>query len=186
MNFFEIIFISIGVSMDAFTVATCKGLSMRKMDWKKALVIAFYFGVFQCLMPILGFVLSSKFKDKIEYIDHWIVFILLIAIGINMIKELYEDNEDRKNDDISFKNMISLSIATSIDAMAVGITWTLLRINIVMSSICIGIITFICSFIGVKIGNNFGNKFEKKAGLCGGLILILLGLKILFEHLNIL
>lgn len=185
MSFIEIFFISVGLAMDAFTVATCKGLSMKRMSWKKAVIIALYFGVFQAIMPVIGYILGINFQDKIVNFDHWIVFILLLIIGINMIKEIWNTNSEEKDDSIDFKNMIVLSIATSIDAMAVGITFAFLKCNIMISVICIGIITFIMSMIGVKIGSVFGSKYEKKAQLMGGLILIFLGLKILLEHLNI-
>lgn len=180
----EIIILSIGLSMDAFAVATCKGLSMQKMSWKKAIIIALYFGIFQAIMPLIGYVLGIKFQQSIVNIDHWIAFILLTTIGINMIKEIWNEAENDNNDNIDFKNMIVLAIATSIDALAIGITFAFLKCDIVFSVTCIGTITFILSLIGVKIGNLFGVKYEKKAQLVGGLILILLGLKILLEHLR--
>lgn len=180
----EIIILSIGLSMDAFAVAMCKGLSMKRMSWKKAIIIALYFGIFQAIMPLIGYVLGIKFQQSIVNIDHWIAFILLTIIGINMIKEIWNEAENDNNDNIDFKNMIVLAIATSIDALAIGITFAFLKCNIVFSVTCIGTITFILSLIGVKIGNLFGVKYEKKAQLVGGLILILLGLKILLEHLR--
>lgn len=180
----EIIILSIGLSMDAFAVAMCKGLSMKRMSWKKAIIIALYFGIFQAIMPLIGYVLGIKFQQSIVNIDHWIAFILLTIIGINMIKEIWNEAENDNNDNIDFKNMIVLAIATSIDALAIGITFAFLKCNIVFSVTCIGTITFILSLIGVKIGNLFGVKYEKEAQLVGGLILILLGLKILLEHLR--
>lgn len=185
MSFIEIFFISVGLAMDAFAVATCKGLAMKKLEWKKALIVGLYFGFFQALMPIIGYFLGIKFQDKIVNIDHWIAFILLLAIGINMIKEAITSKDEEKNDDISFKNMIILSIATSIDALAIGITLAFLNCNIIKSATCIGIITLILSTIGVKIGNKFGAKYENKAEIVGGTILIILGIKILIEHLGI-
>ena len=185
MGLTEITILSIGLSMDAFAVAMCKGLSMRKMSWKKAIVIAWYFGIFQAVMPLIGYGLGIKFQQSIANIDHWIAFILLTIIGINMLKEIWSKVESESNDNIDFKSMIVLAIATSIDALAIGITFAFLKCNIVFSVTCIGIITFLLSLIGVKIGNIFGAKYEKKAQLVGGLILILLGIKILVEHLRV-
>ncbi|MBP3502452.1 MAG: manganese efflux pump [Clostridia bacterium] len=185
MKLIEITLISIGLAMDAFAVATCKGLAMKKMSWKKAIIIAMYFGVFQAIMPVLGYCLGINFQEKITNIDHWIAFILLNAIGINMIKETFNNNDDDKDDNVDFKTMVILAIATSIDALAIGITFAFLKCNIYISAVCIGIITFILSIIGVKIGNVFGCKYEKKAQILGGVILSVLGLKILLEHLKI-
>lgn len=185
MGLTEIIILSIGLSMDAFAVAMCKGLSMKKMSWKKAIVIALYFGIFQAVMPLIGYGLGIKFQQSIANIDHWIAFILLTIIGINMLKEIWSEAESESNDNIDFKSMIVLAIATSIDALAIGITFAFLKCNIVFSVTCIGITTFLLSLIGVKIGNIFGAKYEKKAQLVGGLILILLGIKILVEHLRV-
>ena len=158
---------------------------MKKMSWKKAIVIALYFGIFQAVMPLIGYGLGIKFQQSIANIDHWIAFILLTIIGINMLKEIWSEAESESNDNIDFKSMIVLAIATSIDALAIGITFAFLKCNIVFSVTCIGIITFLLSLIGVKIGNIFGAKYEKKAQLVGGLILILLGIKILVEHLRV-
>ena len=158
---------------------------MRKMSWKKAIVIALYFGIFQAVMPLIGYGLGIKFQQSIANIDHWIAFILLTIIGINMLKKIWSEAESESNDNIDFKSMIVLAIATSIDALAIGITFAFLKCNIVFSVTCIGIITFLLSLIGVKIGNIFGAKYEKKAQLVGGLILILLGIKILVEHLRV-
>jgi putative Mn2+ efflux pump MntP len=186
MGFIELVLIAIGLSMDAFAVSVCKGLSMKKMSWRKSIVIGLYFGIFQAIMPLIGYFLGVGFQSKITSIDHWIAFVLLTIIGINMIKESIKNNdEDDKNDDINFKTMIILAIATSIDALAVGITFAFLNVNIFISAGIIGIITFTLSVIGVKIGNAFGDKYESKAKLAGGIILILMGLKILLEHLNI-
>ena len=159
MGLTEIIILSIGLSMDAFAVAMCKGLSMRKMSWKKAIVIALYFGIFQAVMPLIGYGLGIKFQQSIANIDHWIAFILLTIIGINMLKEIWSEAESESNDNIDFKSMIVLAIATSIDALAIGITFAFLKCNIVFSVTCIGIITFLLSLIGVKIGNIFGAKY---------------------------
>ena len=185
MEIFEVLLISLGLAMDAFAVSVCKGLSMEKMNWKKAIIIGLYFGLFQALMPVLGYFLGTAFEQFITSIDHWIAFALLGAIGSNMIKESFNKNSENCNENIDVKTMVILAIATSIDALAVGITFACLRINIWLPVISIGIITFILSVIGVKIGNKFGDKYENKAEFIGGLILILLGIKILLEHLGI-
>ena len=179
MELLEIILISVALGMDAFAVAVCKGLSMRKMNWQKAIQIALYFGGFQAFMPMLGFCLGSRF-------DHWIAFILLSIIGGNMIKEAFNKENENCNDDTSFKTMLMLAIATSIDALAVGITFAFLKVNVVIAVSLIGMITFVLSVVGVKIGNQFGDKYERKAELAGGCILVLMGAKILLEHLEIL
>ena len=186
MNYIELLLISIGLSMDAFAVSVCKGISMKKMDWKKAIIIGLYFGVFQAIMPMIGYILGSGFEHIVTNIDHWIAFILLLIIGINMIKDSFEDENDKISGDISFKNMLILSIATSIDALAVGITFAFLKVRIILSVLLIGITTFIFSAMGTKIGNKFGCKYEKKSQVLGGIILIILGIKILLEHLGIL
>ena len=183
MGTIEILLVSVGLAMDAFAVSICKGLSMKKMNWKKAIIIGLYFGIFQALMPVLGYFLGTTFEQLITSIDHWVAFILLAAIGINMIKESFQKESEHCNDNVGFKTMIVLAIATSIDALAIGITFACLRIDIVLPVISIGIITFVLSVVGVKVGNKFGDKYENKAEFAGGLILILLGLKILIEHL---
>jgi putative Mn2+ efflux pump MntP len=185
MGIIEIIAISIGLAMDAFAVSICKGLSMKKMNYKNAVIIGLYFGTFQALMPVIGYFLGKGFEHIITEIDHWIAFILLAVIGINMIREIFKKDDDERNDKIDFKTMIILAIATSIDALAVGITFAFLKVDLILSISLIGLITFILSLIGVKIGNVFGDKYEKKAQIFGGIILILLGLKILLEHLNV-
>lgn len=186
MTVLGLIVIAIGLAMDAFAVSICKGLSMKKMSFKKAFIIGGYFGTFQAIMPLVGYLLGIGFQDKVTSIDHWIAFILLGVIGINMIKEAFSNEEDSKNSNVNFKEMIILAIATSIDALAVGITFAFLDVNILTAVILIGVITFIISVIGVKIGNIFGNKYEKKAQIAGGIILIGMGIKILLEHLCIL
>lgn len=186
MGIIELIILSVGLAMDAFAVAICKGLSMAKMSWKKACIVGSYFGIFQAGMPLIGYLLGINFQDKITNIDHWIAFILLCVIGINMIKEALAKDTEKQNDSIKFKDMLILAVATSIDALAVGITFAFLKVNIWLAISLIGIITFIISVVGVKIGNIFGDKYEKKAEFAGGLILILLGVKILLEHLGIL
>lgn len=188
MSTVEILLISIGLAMDAFAVSICKGLSMSSMSWKKAIIIGAWFGTFQALMPVIGFFLGSTFEEFITSIDHWIAFILLGVIGGKMVKEAFAGDSEASNDDISFKAMLILAIATSIDALAVGIAYVCAygSTNAAITFTSIGIITFVLSIIGVKIGNRFGDKFEKKAELAGGTILILLGIKILLEHLGIL
>lgn len=183
MGLIELCILSIGLAMDAFAVSVCKGLSMKRMKWKNAIIIGAYFGYFQALMPALGYLLGYNFQDRISNIDHWIAFILLGVIGINMIKEAISKENDVHNDSVKFKDMIVLAIATSIDALAVGITFAFLNVNLILAISLIGIITFIISVLGVKVGNIFGDKYEKKAEFAGGIILIFLGIKILVEHL---
>lgn len=187
MKLFEILLISIGLAMDAFAVSICKGLSMKKMNWKKAIIIGLWFGIFQAGMPILGYFLGATFEQFITNIDHWIAFILLGIIGGKMIKESFNHSSENYSDDTNFKSMLLLAIATSIDALAVGIAYMCAygSNNAVLTFSSIGIITFIISIFGVKIGNKFGNKFGNKAEFIGGLILVLLGLKILLEHLGL-
>lgn len=185
MGVLELLLLSIGLAMDAFAVSICKGISMRKMNWKKAIIIGLYFGGFQALMPTLGYFLGTAFQSLITSVDHWIAFVLLGIIGGEMIKESFEKDSENQNDDVSFKTMIILAIATSIDALAVGITFAFLNVNLGLAVSLIGIITFILAVAGTKIGNRFGDKYEKKAEFVGGVILILLGVKILLEHLNI-
>ena len=171
--------------MDAFAVAICKGLAMKKMNWNKAIVIGIYFGFFQSMMPVIGYFLGINFQSVIFSIDHWIVFLLLGSIGINMIKESYSKEKNDFNDCVDIKTMLILAFATSIDALAIGVTFAFLQVNIVVSVVIIGLIAFWLSVLGVKLGNLFGNKFEKKAEIFGGVILILMGVKILIEHLRL-
>lgn len=182
MSYLEIILISIGLAMDAFAVAISKGLSMKK-NYKNFLTIGFYFGLFQALMPIIGYLLGFSFENIVNRINHYIAFTLLTIIGLSMILE--NNIEEKMNDMINFKTMILLSIATSIDALAIGVTFAFLNVNIIYSSLTIGVITFIISSIGVLIGNKIGDKLKNKAQIFGGIILILTGIKILLEHLNV-
>lgn len=184
MSFVELFIIAVGLSMDAFAVSICKGLSMPKMSWKNALLAGLYFGGFQALMPLIGYLLGIQFSNLITNIDHWIAFVLLAIIGANMIKESREEEECM---DCSFqvKTMLMLAIATSIDALAVGVTFAFLNVAIVPAVSFIGVTTFTLSFLGIKVGNVFGSRFKGKAEFAGGLILILMGLKILLEHLGI-
>ncbi len=185
MGALEILLISIGLAMDAFAVSVCKGLAMKKMSWKNAIIIGIYFGTFQALMPVLGYFLGATFENLVTKIDHWVAFGLLNLIGVNMLKEAFSKETEENNDDIGVKTMMILAIATSIDALAIGITFAFLRVNLPVAVTMIGVITFILSVIGVKIGNKFGDKYERKAEVVGGLILILMGVKILLEHLGI-
>ena len=186
MGILELFILAIGLSMDAFAVAICKGLSVQKLEIKHMLIVGAYFGGFQALMPAIGFLLGSQFEHLIVSVDHWIAFFLLLFIGGNMIKESRETDVEDLDDDFGFKTMLLLAIATSIDALAVGVTFAFLRVDIVAAVLFIGCITFICSAIGVKLGNVFGAKYKSKAELAGGVILILIGTKILLEHLGIL
>ena len=185
METFEIAVIGIGLAMDAFAVSVCKGLSMKKLDWKKSIIIALYFGAFQALMPVLGFFLGSTFSSFVQKVDHWIAFILLAIIGGNMIKDSTDDEIEKRNDKVDVKTMLLLAIATSIDALAVGVTFAFFEVNLLLAISIIGIITFVLSVLGVIIGNKFGDKFQNRAELAGGIILIIIGLKILLEHLGI-
>lgn len=188
MGVLEIIVISIGLAMDAFAVSVCKGLAMKKLDIKKMIIVGLYFGGFQGIMPLVGYLLGANFESFVTKVDHWIAFVLLSIIGINMIKEAFKSECDCEshNDSVAFKTMIGLAIATSIDALAVGITLAFLKANLMAVVLSIGIITFVLSMMGVWIGNKFGNKYESKAQITGGLILIIMGAKILFEHVGIL
>ena len=185
MSVIELILISIALAMDALAVSICKGLSMKKFSLKKPIIIGLYFGIFQGLMPLIGYLLGHSFEKYITSIDHWVAFILLFIIGFNMIKEVLSDENNTYNDKVDFKTMLPFAIATSIDALAVGITFAFLKVNIIPAILLVTIITLIISIIGVKIGNTFGKKYEKKAQIVGGIILIIIGIKILLEHLKI-
>ena len=189
--FFTLLLMGVGLSMDAFAVSICKGLSMRKVNKKQCLVIGLFFGGFQALMPFIGWVLGSQFEQYITSIDHWIAFILLGFIGGKMVVEAIREKDEagevgKMDPPLDLKEMFILAIATSIDALAVGITFAFLQVPIVEAISIIGITTFVISVIGVYVGNFFGNRYKKKAELAGGIILILIGLKILLEHLGIL
>ena len=189
MGIWELLVLAVGVSMDAMAVSICKGLAMKKATLKNAMTCGLWFGGFQALMPLIGFFLGAIFADAIRAFDHWVAFILLGIIGINMLKEAFEkgDSCSVQDADLSFKTMLLMAIATSIDALAVGISLAMAgNVNIWLSILLIGLTTFTTSAFGVKIGSVFGDKFEKKAQMAGGLILILLGTKILLEHLGIL
>ena len=186
MNLVSLFLIAVGLSMDAFAVSICKGLAMKKITIKKALIVGLWFGGFQALMPAIGYLLGTQFEKYITNIDHWIAFVLLFIIGGNMIKEALSKEEEEANDSLAFKEMLLLALATSIDALAVGVTFAFLKVQIIPAVSFIGVITFTLSAIGVKIGNIFGSRYKSKAELAGGIILILMGCKILLEHLGIL
>lgn len=186
MGFFELFLLAVGLSMDAFAVSVCKGLAMDKVTVKKAGLVGLWFGGFQALMPLVGYFLGRQFAGAIETFDHWVAFGLLGLIGMNMIRESLSDEEENANDDLSIKTMFVLAVATSIDALAVGISLSLAgQVNIFTAIALIGVTTFLLSALGVKVGGVFGSRFEKKAELAGGIILICLGLKILLEHMGI-
>jgi len=186
MGLAELFVIAVGLSMDAFAVSVCKGLSVQKMKLSHALTCGVYFGGFQGLMPFIGYLLGSQFEEAIVSIDHWVAFVLLGLIGLNMIKESRDTDCETLDSSFGVKAMIPLAIATSIDALAIGVTFAFLRVNILWAVLFIGVITFTLSSIGVKVGNVFGSKYKSKAEFAGGLILILMGTKILLEHLGFL
>lgn len=186
MGLIELFLIAVGLSMDAFAVSVCKGLAMPKCTFKKAAIVGLWFGGFQALMPAIGYVLGAQFQETIASIDHWIAFVLLALIGGNMIHEALDNDEEEADASLDVKTMFLLAVATSIDALAIGITFAFLKVNIIPAVCFIGIVTFIISFAGVKIGNVFGARYKNKAEIVGRVILILLGLKILLEHLGFL
>ncbi|MBR2682521.1 MAG: manganese efflux pump [Atopobiaceae bacterium] len=189
MSFFELFLLAVGLSMDAFSVSICKGLGMQKVNWRVTLALAVAFGAFQAGMPVIGWALGSQFLHIIEPIDHWIAFGLLAFIGVNMIREALSDDEDDDAgtvDHIDLGELLMLAIATSIDALTVGIAFASLSVNIWMSVALIGITTFVFSIAGVLIGNQFGMRYRKPSQIVGGIILILIGAKVLLEHLGIL
>jgi len=185
MTFVELLLIAIGLSMDAFSVSICKGLTTKRFSWRMALLCGLWFGFFQALMPVIGYYLGAQFQELIEAYDHWIAFGLLFLIGANMIREALSKKEESANGDLDVKTMFLLAIATSIDALAVGVSFACIQVKLWSSVLIIGITTFLFSVLGVKIGNVFGSKYEKSAGIIGGIILILIGLKILLEHLGV-
>lgn len=188
MGIVELFLIAVGLSMDAFAVAVCKGLAMKKCTWTKAGIVGLYFGVFQAGMPLAGYILGVQFKEVIMSIDHWVAFGLLGIIGINMVRESRENCEECQTEDeaLDVKTMVGLAVATSIDALAVGVTFAFLQVQIVPAVSFIGVTTFLISVAGVRIGNIFGAKYKSKAEFAGGIILILMGVKILLEHLGFL
>lgn len=182
MTTIELVIISIGLSMDAFAVSICRGLMMQRMSYCKALIIALFFGMFQAIMPCIGFYIGMTFTQKITAIDHWVAFILLGAIGINMIKESFISTDTELTEGLYIGELLLLSIATSIDALAIGVTFAFLDVDIINAASIIGILTLLICFFGVKVGNIFGHKFKGKAEVLGGFLLILMALKILLDH----
>lgn len=188
MNLLDVFFIGVGLSMDAFAVSICKGLKMKVIDLKQSFIIAFFFGTFQLMMPLIGYALSVSFVEYINKYSHWIAFVLLLVIGVNMIREALSDNEEEENIEsvLDFKELFMLAIATSIDALAVGVTFgtmgSKLETSIWAAVTLIGITTFTISLGGVFIGNAFGVKYKSKAEVVGGIILIIIGLKVVIEH----
>ena len=189
MTFIELLLTAVALSMDAFAVSTCKGLNLRKMDWKRALVIGLFFGGFQAAMPLVGWLLGSQFERLITSVDHWVVFGLLVLIGGKMVLDALKNEEEAScpaEDRLDLKELVGLSFATSIDALAVGISFAFLQVRILPSVLVIGVTTCLLSMAGVAIGQRFGARHQSRATLIGGAVLILLGLKILLEHLGIL
>lgn len=186
MDIFTLFTLAVGLSMDAFAVSICKGLAIHKVTWRKAAIVGAWFGGFQALMPAIGYTLGIQFREKIVFIDHWIAFILLVLIGVNMIREACGKEAEKTDDSLAFREMFVLAVATSIDALAVGVTFAFLSVHILSAVAFIGVVTFCFSMAGVKIGNVFGTKYKAKAELAGGVILVFLGIKILLEHLGIL
>ena len=189
MGLFEIFMIGVGLSMDAFAASICKGLNMRRLSAKNMLIIGLFFGGFQALMPAVGWILGKQFEVYITSVDHWVAFALLAFIGGKMIYDVFHGDEDgccnEKTDKLDMKEVLTLAVATSIDALAVGISFAFLQVEILKAVSVIGVTTFVLSVVGVAVGNMFGAKYEKNATLSGGIILILIGLKILLEHTGI-
>lgn len=186
MDLLSLFILAVGLSMDAFAVSICKGLAMDRVTLKKAGIVGLWFGGFQALMPAIGYLLGSQFEQFITAIDHWIAFILLGIIGASMIKEALSKDEEHATASLDVNTMFLLAVATSIDALAVGVTFAFLQVTIVAAVLFIGMTTLILSMIGVKVGNVFGLRYKAKAEIAGGVILILMGIKILLEHLGIL
>ena len=183
MGITELIILAVGLSMDAFAVSICKGLSVRKLEIKHMALAGIWFGGFQALMPLIGYLLGSTFASYVQKFDHWIALILLAFIGLSMIKEAFGEDEEEVGDSFGAKTMFLMAVATSIDALAVGVTFAFLNVNVIFAVFTIGITTFIFSAAGIKIGNVFGLRFKSKAELAGGAIMLLLGLKIFVEHM---
>ncbi len=187
MHFYELLLIAVALSMDAFAVSVCKGLALPKAGLRAYLTMGLYFGVFQAAMPIIGYYIGSLFAGAIERFDHWIAFLLLAVIGGKMIWESFrKEPEDEGDVSLKTRDMLVLAVATSIDALAVGISFALLSVQIFSAASVIGVTTMALSMLGVKIGSVFGARFKSKAELIGGIVLVLIGLKILLEHLGVL
>ena len=185
MSLIELFLVAVGLSMDAFAVSVCKGLSLGKIKWKHMCIAGLWFGGFQALMPAIGYFLGSFFTVFINKCSHWVAFTLLLIIGGNMIKEAHSKEEEEVDASMTIKSMFVLSIATSIDALAVGVTFACMKVQIVWAVLFIGVVTFTLSAIGVKVGSLFGMKYKSKAELFGGMVLIIIGLKILLQGLGI-
>lgn len=198
MSLFELFLIALGLSMDAFAVAICKGLGMRKLDMRQALVIGLFFGGFQALMPTIGWFLGAQFASLVMPIDHWIAFILLAFIGGKMLFDAIKGDDESETGEVKdgegakgsapkldLRELTMLAIATSIDALAVGITFAFLDVDIVLAASFIGVVTFVLSVIGVAVGNQFGSRWEKPSTIVGGVVLILIGVRILLEHIGV-
>ncbi|MGN1101022.1 MAG: manganese efflux pump MntP family protein [Huintestinicola sp.] len=183
MDMLTLFLIAVGLSMDAFAVSVCKGLATPSYKFRYSLICGAWFGGFQALMPVIGYLLGVNFKSYITAFDHWIAFVLLAIIGFNMVKEALSSDEENADPSFAPKTMLVLAIATAIDALAVGVTFAFLEVNILAAVLFIGVCTFVISAAGVKIGSVFGTKYKSKAELAGGVILLLLGIKILIEHL---
>lgn len=194
MGFVELFLLGVGLSMDAFAVAVCKGLGMHRVNYKHAVIIALFFGGFQALMPLVGWALGTQFESFVTPVDHWIAFVLLAFIGGKMLWDAFHEEKDdedgcgcdKTDGRLDLRELTLLAVATSIDALAVGITFAFLQVDIVPAIVTIGITTFVLSLVGVIVGNQFGSRFERPATIAGGVVLILLGVKILLEHLGIL
>ena len=186
MGFWELVVLAVGLSMDAFAVSICKGLALQRVSWKECCIAGAWFGGFQALMPLLGYLLGTQFEQFVTSVDHWIAFVLMGIIGGNMIREALSKDEDKLDGSLAFKTMLLLAIATSIDALAVGVTFAFLQVSILPAVCFIGATTFILSCIGIRIGHVFGLKYKSRAELFGGAVLILMGTKILLEHLGVL
>lgn len=186
MGVVTLLSLAVAVSMDAFTVSICKGLALQKIKLKQYVLVGLWFGGFQALMPVIGYFLGGKFMDKISSFDHWVAAGLLAIIGINMIREALSKNEEKVDNSLDIKTMFMLAVATSIDALAVGISLSVFDINIWLSVLCIGVTTFMFSAAGLKIGSLFGTRYKSKAEFLGGAILIVLGIKTVLEHTGVL
>ena len=187
MDIISLLLLAVGLSMDAFAVSVCKGLALKKVSLRHMCIVGAWFGGFQALMPSLGYLLGSRFEQYITAIDHWIAFVLLVLIGANMIREaLSKEEAEEANASLAFKTMLLMAVATSIDALAVGITFAFLSVHIVPAALTIGATTFLLSAAGVKVGSVFGLRYKKRSDIAGGVILCLLGVKILLEHLGVL
>lgn len=186
MQFWELILMAAALSMDAFAVAVCKGLATPKLTWKHMAVVGIWFGGFQALMPVIGYFLGTAFKAYIEAVDHWVAFVLLAIIGLGMIKATLSKSDEPADASLSFKTMLVMALATSIDALAVGVTFAVLEVQVAFAVAVIGVCTFVLSALGVKLGNVFGVRYKSKAEFAGGAILLFLGLKLLLSHLGVL